>query len=284
MAEHRPLRIGVAMKWVNLRPDVDVLNATVTADDRWSGASPSDLAALEVGLQLAENTGGTTTVATVGGAASEPLLVDAIACGAVRAIRIDPRLGNGLQPISRDVGTALASVFADVDLVMCGDWSLDRGSASVPVFLASARGIDAACGLVTLEAGTSGELLAERRLDGGRRERLSIMTPAVLSVEGSLARIRRASLAGLLASKSTTIDVVIHAMRADDKGCRLEKTSPYRPPARFLDAPHSSEPPLQRIAELMGVSTTRTPPARLELDAEAAADLIIERVRHFDAS
>lgn len=287
-AARRPLRIGVAMKWVALRPEVDALTAAVSTDDRWSGASPSDLAALEFGLRLAEESGGSVTVATVGGDSSTSLLVDAIACGANRAIRIDPRLLDGEQPTSREVGAALARVFVDADLVVCGDWSLDRGSASVPVFMATALGIDAVCGVVRLDTerahGDGPVLIAERRLDGGRRERLAVSTPAVVTVEGTVARIRRATLAGLLASQRATIEVIPETLRADETGWRLERTLPYRPPARVLDAPRADESPLQRVAQLMGVNTARTPPARLELDAEAAAQLIIERVRQFDES
>ena len=39
--------VVVCVKWVALRPDVDRLTGTVHTDDRWSGASPADLAAVE---------------------------------------------------------------------------------------------------------------------------------------------------------------------------------------------------------------------------------------------
>ena len=51
-----------------------------------------------------------------------------------------------------------------------------------------------ACG-----TGTPGEVLATRRLDRGRRERLHVAPAAVLSVEGSAARLRRATIASELA-------------------------------------------------------------------------------------
>ena len=49
-----PPRIGVAIKFVPLRVEVNPLTGAVSADDRLSGASPADEAALEFGLRLAE--------------------------------------------------------------------------------------------------------------------------------------------------------------------------------------------------------------------------------------
>ena len=50
-------RIGVAIKFVPLRVEVNPLTGAVSADDRLSGASPADEAALEYGLRLAESLG-----------------------------------------------------------------------------------------------------------------------------------------------------------------------------------------------------------------------------------
>ena len=47
-----------------------------------------------------------------------------------------------------------------------------------------------------------------RRLDGGRREVLAVPPPAVLSVEGAVARLRRASLPAELESRRAVIEVV----------------------------------------------------------------------------
>ncbi len=271
------------MKWVALRPDIDSLEGSVVTDQRWSGASPSDLAALELGLRIASKRGGSLTAATVGGSVAEPMLRQALECGANRAVRIDPKLPTGEQPTSQDVALALADAFADCDLVICGDWSLDRGSASVPVLVAVALGLDDACGLVRVDTDSNDNaLLVERRLDGGRRQTLAIRGRAVLTVEGSVARIRRASLSGVFAARTAPIHVVDIDLHTYQRGVRHDKTLPYRPPAPLYESPPSSDSPLRRVADLMGVNADRTPPARLELDADSAADLIIARVSTFD--
>ena len=46
--------VAAAVKWVDLRPDVDPLLGLVTHDVRTSGFSPADAAALEWALRLGE--------------------------------------------------------------------------------------------------------------------------------------------------------------------------------------------------------------------------------------
>ena len=66
-----------------------------------------------------------------------------------------------------------------------------------------------ALGLVAVEhGGDAADVRATRRLDGGRREVLRVVAPAVLSVEGAAARLRRASLPAELAARRATIAVV----------------------------------------------------------------------------
>ena len=114
----------------------------------------------------------------------------------------------------------------DVSVVVCGAWSIDRGSGSVPAFLAARLDAAQALGLVSLsfDASPRRTIEAERRLDRGRRERLRVAAPAVLSVEGGSARLRRATLDRVLAARSIDIDVrdgrepVVRGRHADPDG------------------------------------------------------------------
>jgi electron transfer flavoprotein beta subunit len=201
-------------------------------DERWAGVSPADEAALELALRLADARGDTVTVLTAGAPGAARGLRAALAVGAARAVRIDAP--DGLR--SDAVADALASVLmaARPDLVLCGDYSLDRGSGSVPALLAAALGARQALGVVELDPRATGAVHVVRRLDGGRREELSVEPCAVISVEGSVARVRRASLAAELAVRSAPIEVV-----AGPRGPVEEPVDvrPYRPRARVLPAP-----------------------------------------------
>ncbi len=271
--------IVVCMKWVALRPEVDQLTGETLTDARWSGASLADQAALELALQIGAERNSTVVVLTVGPSDAEGLLRDALACGASRAVRIDaPSTASSLTVANNIAGWVNTVGVQNIELVLCGDWSTDRGSGSVPVFLAEALDLDDACGLVTVDLTdvTHGAFNAERRLDGGRRERLHIALPAVVSVEGVVARLRRAPLSGVLRAKSEPIETTpsIH----DSIPFEPTRSAPYRPRTRVLDGPSTSLSPLRRVEILTGALNERMPPRKLTLDPESAADAILEQL------
>ncbi len=78
--------IAVCLKWVDLRPEADA-TGTVHTDDRFAGVSQADRAALEWALRHGEATGSPVMVVTLGPPAAEQALREALACGAVRAVR-----------------------------------------------------------------------------------------------------------------------------------------------------------------------------------------------------
>ena len=194
------------MKWVDRRPEVDPLTGAVHTDTRTSGPSDADEAALEWALRIGEAWSLEVVAVTAGPPVADSMLRDAVAAGAARAVRVDV----DLLASSEDVAAALALALPDqVSVVVCGAWSIDRGSGSVPAYLAGRLDAAQALGLVKLSFADSTPrgLDAERRLDRGRRERLRVPVPAVVSVEGGSVRLRRAPLDGVLAARATEIDV-----------------------------------------------------------------------------
>lgn len=232
---------------------------------KWvEGVSEADAAALEVAMRLDDH----VTVVTVGGSAAEPGLRIGLAAGARRAIRIDAPSDLA----SESVANALAPLCAGATWVICGDASRDRGSGSVPAFLAAELGTGQALGLVAIERPTAtlaadATLRAIRRLDGGRREVLTATSPTVLSVEGSVAHLRRASLPGELAAQHASIDV---RLGPDGPIDRPNAVRPYRPRPRELPMPTGDA--TDRIRQLTdaGAATRRTETVVLEPAAAAA--------------
>ena len=272
--------IIVCMKWVALRPEVDPLTGAIVTDERWSGPSLADQAALEWALRLGTSRSTDVHVVTVGDGDADAMLRDSLAAGATSAVRIELDGDRGRQPTSACVASILADSIRHHNpaLVLCGDWSLDRGSASVPSFLAAKLALDAACGLVSVSENEDGLLRVERRLDGGRREVLAVTGPAVLSVEGSTARLRRAPLSGVLRAKAATIATTLAGTKDIEWEPLPERVGPFRPRTRILDAP-SSPDPRRRVEELTGAHTDRTPPQRLTLRPDEAADVILDHLR-----
>lgn len=230
-------------------------------DERFSGMSPADQSALEFALRQAEQLGRDVTAITVGPSGADKVLRAALACGATHAIRIDaPTTAAGA-----DVATAIASHIAGAEWVWCGDYSLDRGAGSVPAFIAAHLLAEQALGVIAAEL-HDGSVHATRRLDGGRRELLEVHAPAVVSVEGATARLRRAGLHSLRTANNASIDVV----PATTPMHRAEfMVRPYRPRARELAAP-PGDAPLDRLRVLTDAATSSA--ARGEKVTLAPAD------------
>ena len=211
-------------------------------DARYAGMSPADQSALEFALTQSAATGVEVTVVTVGPPSAESVLRDAVACGAHHAIRIDAP-----APLkSAQVAEAIYTAARAAQWVWCGDYSLDRGTGSVPAFLAANLGAQQALGVISVELDGDGRVTATRRLDGGRRELLALSAPAVVSVEGATAHLRRAGLGALRAAANAQIEV----RRSPSSACVDEAVIyPYRPRARALAAPHGDHP-LDRLRVL----------------------------------
>jgi electron transfer flavoprotein beta subunit len=230
-----PHVIAACVKWTAQVPDTD------SADVRFAGVSHADQAALESALLLGDRLGATILAVAVGPPAAEHALRESIACGATSAVRVDA----SHELASADVAREIAAVVRGASIVVCGDYSADRGSGSVPAYLAHLLRVPQALGLVELSA--DGDALhAVRRLDGGRREVLLVPRPCVVSVEGSVATLRRAALRATLASTTAQIDV----RRRVTSGAAAAPTmvTPFRPRARVLPPPSGAV--LARLRDL----------------------------------
>ncbi|MEX0846812.1 MAG: mycofactocin-associated electron transfer flavoprotein beta subunit [Ilumatobacteraceae bacterium] len=244
------------------------------SDDRFAGVSAADLAALEVALRLGESLDVPVVAVASGPVGAERALRDALACGASRAVRIEAPADAD----SRDVAFELAQATADASIVVCGDYSLDRGSGSVPAFVAHHRRAAQALGLVQIDFDRChlGAVHALRRLDGGRREVLTVPTPCVLSVEGSVASLRRAGLKQSLAARTAAVEVRVSPPPHHHTVAAI--ITPYRPRARVLPSPHGDD----ALSRLRAITDLGAAPARgetIELEPRAAAERIAAALR-----
>jgi electron transfer flavoprotein beta subunit len=246
--------IAVCIKWIGGRET--------------TGVSAADAAALEMALRHAEATRSSVVAVTVGSAVADGCLRDALACGATTAIRVD-------APDAMDsatVAAALSPVVGHSAAVWCGDYSADAGTGSVPAFLAELLGRQQALGLVGVDF--ADPLRVIRRLDGGRREVLRVTGPAVLSVEGSIARLRRAPLRAALAAQAT--EVLPYGTRPTASGSASPPTVlPYRPRARVLNPPVGGTP-LERLRSITDASAAPSTGETVEAAPADAAQRILE--------
>lgn len=263
---------AACLKAVELRAGVDALSGAVLSDPASLGLSPADEAALEWAISFADRFGGSVRAVAAGGGGAEAVLRQAAAVGAtdLRRVVLEPSVP------SEWVAESLAAELGDADLVFCGDVSLDRGSGSVPGFLAGVLGRPQALGLVELElpAAPGEAFTALRRLEGGWRERLLVHPPAVCSVEGSTARLRRARLGSLIEANERSIVSVVGRKGGTAPPVVLGER-PYRPPARVVPPP-GGETASERLGQLIGLGHEAASARAVSLAPAAAAAMIIE--------
>src|SRR5207249_2437629 len=135
-----------------------------------------------------------------------------------------------------------------------------------------------ALGLTGLAPEGAGVLVGRRRLDGGRRERLRVSGPAVISVEPGAARLRRAPLSGVVAASQAAIETA-DAVTGRRVRVHVLRTAPYRPRPRTLPPP-SGGSPRDRLLALTGALSERTPPRVVRATPEEAADELIRYLKN----
>jgi electron transfer flavoprotein beta subunit len=289
--------VVACMKLVELRAGVDPLSGAVIPDPMSAGPSPADEAALEWALRIAAAVGGTVVAVSAGSAESDAMLRGAIAAGAARAARVGVSGAESSAVVAQAIAHAVRSVVdasgssleaSGSFIVTCGDASLDRGSGSVPAFLAGELGASQALGLVGVSLGADEQpaavhLEVERRLDGGRRERLSVRPPCIISVEAGTARLRRAPLDRTLAAGAAEVQaiewssprVLAAAGTGTGGGVELVSEEPFRPRTRVVPPPPAGLGPRERILGLTGSLHGRPAARTLVLEPELAADELL---------
>ena len=292
--------VVACIRITDLRPQIEPLSGTVVREPWSTGLSPADAAALEHSFRIAEAWSGHVVVITAAPPSADAVLRDARALGAT-VLRIAvgspssdqayvDELGSDERAMAGMIVAALAPL-GRPSLVVCGDRSSDRGTGALPAFLAHELGAAQALGLVAI-ATTDQEsmVVAERRLDGGWRERLHVPCPAVCSVEGAGVRLRRASLTATLAAQRTEIPQVTAAggpgatRGAGSVGpaeVAVGSVRPFRPRTRVVPGPDSDDPRLRLLA-LTGALVAHDPPTVVgPIDAAGAADALLTfLIRH----
>lgn len=179
-----------------VRPEDQVLDDT----DRYG---------IELGLQLAEETGGSVTLVSMSPAGNLQGVRQALAMGADKAVVVsDPTLrGSDALVTARVLAAAIAREGAD--LVIAGTESSDGYSGVVPQMLAEMLDLPALtfARKVALEGGT---LRVERQTPDGYQE-VESPAPALVSVTAGAVEPRYPTFKGIMQAKQKEVDVLTAA-------------------------------------------------------------------------
>ncbi|HTK46225.1 MAG TPA: electron transfer flavoprotein beta subunit/FixA family protein [Patescibacteria group bacterium] len=175
--------------------------------------SPHEECGVEEAVRIVEKEGGSTAVLTLGPAAAEEQLRDAMAIGIDRAILLETD-GAEWDPVST-AGVIAETIEAQeaangaFDLILFGNEAADTGDFQVGVRVAVALGRPIINGIKEIWFSDSRrEVLARREAPGGGWETYDLPLPAVLGVKEGLNLPRYPSVPGRLRAKKKEIERV----------------------------------------------------------------------------
>lgn len=252
---------------------VDALSGAVTEDARGARLGAPDAAALEVALTIASQANTSLCAVSAGGSAALESLAMASEVGVDRLVHVV--VDDNVAPL--DIAAHLASFLSNLPpaLIVAGAHGADFGSAIVPAAVAHHLGAQQALGLVAVQRQPNGSLTGLRRLDGGARERLAVHAPAVISVEGGVASLRRGTLGATLRASSSPVETF--QPQSWPGSVVNGSPQPYRPQPLVV-APPVGDAALDRVRVLTGAGQAASPARSVELSPEDAAEAILDRL------
>ncbi|MGQ0848373.1 MAG: electron transfer flavoprotein subunit beta/FixA family protein [Actinomycetota bacterium] len=174
-----------------VRPSEQVLDDT----DRYG---------VEMGLQLAQASGGSVTLVSMGPAGSMQGIRQALAMGAEKAVVVDdPSLrGSDALLTARILAAAIAR--EGFDLVISGTESTDGYTGVVPQMVAELLDVPALTYATHVEA--SGDRVTIHRQTAGGYEVVEANLPAVVSVTAGVVEPRYPTFKGIMDAKKKTVE------------------------------------------------------------------------------
>lgn len=167
--------------------------------------SPHEEAAVEIATQIAESSGGTATVLTLGPGDAVDQLRDAIAVGCTRAIHIEAD-SEAFGPA--DVAAAIAEFVRgeDFGLVLVGNDAADSGDFQVGVRLAYALGRPVVTGISNVTV--DGDTITARGAGPEGDEIFELPSPAVIAIQEGGVSPRYPSIVGRMKAKKMQIETI----------------------------------------------------------------------------
>jgi electron transfer flavoprotein beta subunit len=182
-----PLKLNDAGTWI--REDVSY------------EVNEPDAYALEEALRQKEKHTGEVVVITSGPARAQQVLREALAKGADRAIHLEDDKFVGLDAFNTAKALSAAIKDEKFDLIFTGLQSDDYGYAQTGVILAELLGWPHATIIMQIEK-TDGGIRVKRELEAGYFQYVDMPTPAVLTIQSGINKLRYATLIGIKQAKN----------------------------------------------------------------------------------
>jgi electron transfer flavoprotein beta subunit len=166
-----------------------------------------DKNALEEALRLREKVGGEVIVLSLAPQDSVSVMREALAMGADRSVLLSDKIFAGSDTLATAyiLSTAIRKLGA-CDIVLCGDQTLDSGTAQVSPQIAVFLGIPNLMHVSAIELTDEAQFLVQSQIEHGYML-VKIRPPMVLSVTNQLNETRYTTLINILEAEQKTIEL-----------------------------------------------------------------------------
>ncbi len=194
-------------KVVDVELNMHVKDGAIIEDGLQYVINAWDENAVEASVQLKENNGAETTLASVGGGDNTDIIRKCYAMGIENGIHIEgPALDRADSSIFAKV---LQKVYekGDYDLVITGKQAQDTDSGQNGIILAEYLGLPCVSNVITIEVVDDQHIKASRLGDVGT-EIVELELPAVVTVTDSINEPRLPQMRGIMMAKKKKINVM----------------------------------------------------------------------------
>jgi electron transfer flavoprotein beta subunit len=272
-------------------PDVSVitLNAKtglIDDDDLVYIINPCDMVAVEEAVLIKERGGsGRVTIISVAPPSTRRLMRRCLAMGADEARLLWDRGFDELDSYATGMILAGAIAPAQYDLILCGQRAVDTEAGQVGSVMAENLGIPLASRVVKIDVSPDGKKVdVESKLEKGKRVKMEVALPALLTVEADLNEPRYASLPSLMAGLRAPVkeyDLKTLGLSYEETGAQGVKTrtvalSTPKPRPKKVFTPASNLSAEERLRLIISGGVTQKQSDVLEGDPAGIASIVVQ--------
>jgi electron transfer flavoprotein beta subunit len=186
---------------------LDPVTKTLMREGIPSVINPLDKQALEAALEIKDAQGSEVVLLAMAPASTQPVLREALAMGADRAVLLSDQCfaGSDTLATSQILAGAIRRL-SPFDLICCGNFSLDGSTAQVPSQIAELLGIPNIMNVSAMELTTTKQVVVTQKIEHGY-VKLAAEAPLLLSFTKEANKPRYSSFLEIMAAESREIAI-----------------------------------------------------------------------------
>ncbi len=185
----------------------DPKTSTLVRQGMNEAINPLDKNALEAALQLRDKQGGKVIVVSMAPPGSKGVLKEALAMGTDHLVLLsDPAFAGSDTLATAHILSSGIRKLGPFDVVLCGDYTIDGGTAQVSAQIAEFLGIPNVMHIRAIEVTPGNTLIVSSAIEQGAMK-IEVPTPAVLSVVKDINKPRYVTMMNILEAEEKETQV-----------------------------------------------------------------------------